>query len=241
MLSVSLPNVGCWSALLLWSSRQAPNQAGCNPSAWRPVSCCFSACPLGVSAGLCCFALTHWADHRSPVCQVLLCSLILAVYWVLTFFSSPQNPKHFHFFTVTVHQFFPLLLSSVSSLSSLPPVFLWHHLCHVNSTPQPGLCCAVAVHRSEQDRWSQMISGLCSFLQETAWYCYWHDALSWCLQVQGFHSSVPSVTSVNFRWRKWLGTCTHPSVWSLLFFNILVAFVLNMYVLVILWENVTSH
>lgn len=150
MLSVSLPNVGCWSALLLWSSRQALGQAGCNPSAWRPVSCCFSACPLGVSAGLCCFALTHWADHRSAVCQVLLCSLILAVYWVLTFFSSPQNPKHFHFL---------LLLYINSSLSSchLSPHSPLFHLyfsdtTFVMSTQRPNLVFAVLWRSTEANR-----------------------------------------------------------------------------------------
>lgn len=73
----------------------------------------------------------------------------------------------------------PFTSLSFHPLFPPPPVFPL-------SPRPPGLCCAVGAHRSDQDRWSQMISGLYSFLQETAWYCCWHDALTGCLQVQAF-------------------------------------------------------
>lgn len=104
--------------------------------------------------------------------------------WLLIVFffylSPPLNilfPSNYHCASI--------LLSSCHLC--LPSVSLL--LCHITPPPPSGLCRAVAVHRSEQDRWSRRIFGLCSFLQGTAWYCCWHDALSGCLQVQEFNTS----------------------------------------------------
>lgn len=208
------------SALLLWSSRQAPAQAGCTSSAWRPVSCCFFACPLGVSVGLCCFTLTHWADHASPVCQVLLCSLILAVNWVLTFFLPPQHPKHFHsfFLSVTVHQFFPLL-SYPSPHSPLYHLY-FSDTTFVVSTQRPNwslLCCGGPQKRTGQmvsdDFRALLISTGNSLVLLLAWCSF---RVSAGPRVEQFRPLCN--ISVNFRWSKWLGTCTHPSVWSRLCF-----------------------
>lgn len=130
------------------------------------------------------------SDQTPPpsVCQVLLCSESFAVNCLcfLSFFFTSLNFTHslynITYICISVHHSFPLLLffssshsSSSSSISVTPPLPL---------PPTPGLCCAVAAHRSDQDRWSQMISGLYSFLQDTAWYCCWHNALTGCPQVQ---------------------------------------------------------
>lgn len=148
----------------------------------------------------------------SPVCPVLLCSLILPVYWVFNVFSSPNTPNIlllcpslFLYITSSLSSGLPCLLTLLRP--SLSPHSPLRHLyssdttfSHANSTLRPGLCCAVAVHRSERDRWSRMISGLCSFLRGTAWYCCWHDALSGLSagpRVEHFHPSWN--TSVKFR------------------------------------------
>lgn len=122
----------------------------------------------------------------------------LSLLTVCAFFYLFSPPRTFLTFSiyVSVHHSFPLLISisicsSSSRSSSLPPVSIWLRSCQLTlPPPHPGLCCAVAAHRSDQDRWSQMISGLYSFLQETAWYCCWHDALSGCPQVQQYHNSI---------------------------------------------------
>lgn len=151
------------------------------------------------TGGLCCFVLLHLdqgPSHRlgrprSPsVCHVLLCCKTLAVNRLcfLSFITSLNIS----------HRLYLYLCSSLLPSASFPPLsFHLHlapprtHLCHLTpSLFPPGLCCAVAVHRSDQDRWSQMISGLFSFLQETAWYCCWHVALLGCLQVQDYQNSI---------------------------------------------------
>ena len=97
---------------------------------------------------------------------------------------------------ISVHVLFPLLhvymsIFPLSHCPSLPPVSIRHHSCQITPPPWPLLCCG---GRSDQDRWSQMISGPYSFLQETAWYCCWHDALSGCPQVQECpHSTCQTV------------------------------------------------
>lgn len=144
----------------------------------------------GGSGGLCCcFTLTHSAHHPfAGLPGFTLLPDLCAVCWVLTFFFLPYPP------TPQTSSFF-FLLRYRTSILPCPPVTcllaLLSHLsfsdptfCHVNSTLPPGLGCAVAVHRSVRGRWSQMISGLCSFRRETAWYCCWRDAPSGCLQVQ---------------------------------------------------------
>lgn len=92
-------------------------------------------------------------------------------------FISFSPPNHYSL-SLSLHFDISVHTPSLSSSSSLPLI----------SLPRRGLCCAVAAHRSDQDRWSRRISGLYSFLQETAWYCCWHDALlSGCPQVQQQH------------------------------------------------------
>lgn len=86
----------------------------------------------GVSVGLRCLTLTHGADsllappRPSPVCRVLLCSLILAVDWILTSFLPP-TPQTSSFSSPS------LLLCINFSLSSL-------HLCLL-TLPLPPITC----------------------------------------------------------------------------------------------------
>lgn len=132
------------------------------------------------------------AEHSS-VCQILLCSETFAVNCLCFLsISIPQTWLTSSIY-ISVHHSFPLLLYMSffpsSHCPSLPPVSIRHHSCQITPPPRPLLCCG---GRSDQDRWSQMISGLYSFLQETAWYCCWHDALSGCPQVQECHHSTLS-------------------------------------------------
>lgn len=173
------------------------------------MRCCLSVCPLGVSVALCCFIspgvrLSQTAQTSPPSqprpsaprlsvrfyfalrtfavnCLCFLSSLtspnishLLSLYFCSSLFSS--SPLSFFIFTS--------LLPSATCTYLIPPFVHSPPPSFPPSLPPPGLCCAVAAHRSDQDRWSQMISGLYSFLQETAWYCCCHDALSGCLQVQ---------------------------------------------------------
>ena len=140
------------------NDKQVGAQSGFGPSAWRPESCCVPVCPPGVSVALCCFSSTRLPLTLS-VCQVLSSAVNCLCFFYI--FFSPPNITHFLSNILTslflfITPSFPLLPSSSSSHSSLS---------------LSGLCCAVAAYRSDQDRWSQMISGLYSFLQETAWYC----------------------------------------------------------------------
>lgn len=163
-------------------------QAGSSPSAWRQSEL---LCPCLSTGGLCCFVLLQAPSlnrpHASSVCQVLLCSETFSVnclYFFISHFISPNTTHFLCIFFISVFLSVSVFSSSLcsSSSSSLP------HLCQL---PSLGLCCAVATHRSDQDRWCQMISGLYSFLQETAWYCCWRDALTGCLQVHQPPKSNP--------------------------------------------------
>lgn len=188
-LATVFSNKGCWSALLLRGSSQASGQAGFPSSAWSPASCCFSVCPPGVSVALCCFTLTRWTDRpRLSARSYFAPRLWLLIVFLISLptpnilFGSNHLSLYINPFLSSRH----LCLPSVTCVSLL--------LCHTTPPPlRPLPCCAV--HRSEQDRWSQRISGLCSFLQGTAWYCCCHDALSGCLQVPELNSLVLSVTS----------------------------------------------
>lgn len=155
--------------------------------------------PCLSTGGLCCFMLlqldqspshTLWVDPaaRLSVCLSVCLSGFTFVGNCLCFLSFFVPSKHYslslHFdISVSVLHSFPLLSfsSSHSSSFSLPLVSPWFPPLSTRppsfSLLLPGLCCAVAAHRSGQDRWSQMISGLYSFQQETAWYCCWHDSL----------------------------------------------------------------
>lgn len=124
-----------------------------------------SVCPPGVSVASCCFI-----SLSTPHCLSVKSSFalrLLAVNCAFYLFSTPPQTS------LTFLCSFPsLFVSSSSCFSFLSPVLTWHHLFHLTpSLFHPGLCCGVVLRRSEQDRWSQMISGLCSFLRETAWYC----------------------------------------------------------------------
>lgn len=138
--------------------------------------CCVPVCPPGVSVALCCFSSTRlplalWTDPPPLPSVRFYFAPRLLLLTVCAFFLSPPRTS-LTFSTTSVFLFItPSLSISLFILSFL----LLHSATCISP---PGLCCAVAAHRSDQDRWSQMISGLFSFLQETAWYCCWHGALS---------------------------------------------------------------
>lgn len=141
------------------------SRAGFGPSAWGRDSRCVPVCPPGVSVASCCFSSVGALPQSGPlVCLPVRFydSVGLSLLTVCAFFTSPNISASFYLYAITL------------SLSSfLHP--LW--LTSVISPPSPGLFFAVAACRSDRDRWSQMISGLYSLLQETAWYCCWRGAL----------------------------------------------------------------
>lgn len=158
-------------------------QAGFSPSAWRFMEVLRPCLSTG---GLCCFVLLQLTLWTDPTPQLSVCPsgfyfaarLSVNCLCFLWLFS--------HSLTVWSQYFCP----SFTLLLSLCPSYLSDSVFVYSPPPPSDLSCAVAACRSDQDRWCQMISGLYSFLQETAWYCCWHEALSGCLQVQKYPNAV---------------------------------------------------
>lgn len=111
------------------------------------------------SGGFWGFVLLHSHPLGGPPLTVLPGFTLLLDFGCLLGFnnvSSPQHPKHFHFFffTVTVHQFFPLLLSSLSPRSPIICISLTPPLsCQLNAPTWSLLCCG-----GPQKRTGQMVS-----------------------------------------------------------------------------------
>lgn len=126
-------------------------------------------CPCLSTGGLCCFVLLQLdqAPSHSVCLSVRFLPSLLTVCAFLSFFH-PQ----------TLLTFSPTFWYLYFCSSSLLPALCFLLLHPLIPPSLSGLCCAVAAYRSDQDRWSQMISGLYSFLQETAWYCCWCMMLS---------------------------------------------------------------
>lgn len=145
-------------------------------------------CPCLSTGGLCCFVLFH-CKRSLPlsVSQILLSLLTVGAF--LSFSTSPVITH-----CLCICRLCSCLLFFSFSVLLLCRLYVSDSI-SVNSPPPPGHCCAVATHRSDQDRWSRMISGLYSFLQEPAWYCCWHAALTGCLQVQ--HRPHPVVCNIH--------------------------------------------
>lgn len=140
-------------------------------------------CRFLSTRGLCCYALLrfslglshvlssgHHLLHPSAHCVCLpgffVFAPLLTMCALFLFFFIFSHLLHSN-----VLLSLQLLLSATLSFCSRLTASLWTP--HP-TPPHPCLlapCCAVVAHRSAQDRWSQMISELCSFLRGTAWYC----------------------------------------------------------------------
>lgn len=141
---------------------------------------------------MCCFSSTGPSERPPPLACLSVRFFFAQTFAVncLCFLSFFHLPDHHHSLSVFLFitcccplhlcLFIPSSVLSAARISLTPPP-------HPHP-PRPVLCCGA--HRSDQDRWSQMISGLYSFLRETAWYCCWHDAFTGCPQVQRCPNSV---------------------------------------------------